>query len=554
MDKNTFFELLERCLDGTADPAGQQRMVAALRSSDKLRRAALRIAAMDSVLRTSLYDADAFARSFVDTISHKGETREFAVDVVHRLRKEERRADRKRARRTLPPSRTRRIPWFIGTAVAAAAALLLVFFGDIFQHQQPVVPVPPSGKVTLAYFREQAERARTGQDLFALNELARTLYQEEVEKGAKCNLLKLVHLGITTAVTLNPREDRQVEDLRFVLSRAEKAERTASSASVLPDGLAFVSIAEAAATALSLEDHHRFIWSYHEARKAASWKKYDLWEQHFSKARELSGGGTLSDLRDALFLEYFYVRYYERSLPCTKDEFEKLSSAWPKDAPGRKYFESALLEDMDRRARTHRVLAANISGNLTRRGKPSGRWTVKTDDGIVSIRQASTSPAQCSKGLDTPAFQDAILVGLHKIDEREEYTGPDTLTSFLIYFPGKETRTWGPGLARTLSDKWKDQWLWSWHRLRYIGEGKWESQSVYWWEGSQPVAPWEITEFPAVSTNIVEGSMIDQSTYETSGHLPEAAEGIAFGTRKTAATWKAMTLRILKPAPVKKKD
>ena len=143
-------------------------------------------------------------------------------------------------------------------------------------------------------------------------------------------------------------------------------------------------------------------------------------------------------------------------------------------------------------------------------------------------------------------------MGAHKIDERQEYTGPDTLTSFLAYFPGKETRTWGPGLAKTLSDKWKDQWLWSWHRFRYVGDGIWESQSVYWWEGSQPVAPWEITEFPAVRTSIVEGSMVDRSRYEDSGRLPETADGVAFGTRKTAATWKAMTLRILKPAPGKK--
>jgi hypothetical protein len=552
MNKDTFYDLLERCLDGTADAAAQTRMVEALQSSDKLREIALRIAALDSVLRTSSYDAREFARAFVGAISRKGETREFAVDVVHKLRKERLRADRRQARRTAPKPRATRIPWYIGAA--AAAAILLVFFADVFQRRHPAVPTPPSGKATLAYLREQAERARTVKDLFALNELARALYKEEVEKGAKCSLLKLVHLGITTAVTMNPREDRQVQDLCFVLVRAEEAERTASPASVLPDGLAFVSVAEAAATTLSLEDHHRFISSYHEGRKAAAWRKYDAWEKHFSKAREISVSHEAADLQDALFLEHFYVRYYERSMPHTRNEFEKLAAAWPKESPGREYFDTHILPDMDRHARNQRALAANISDRLTRKGQVGGRWTVKTENGILTISQTNASVGQCSKGLDTPDFRDAILVVAHRLDEQQEYTGPDTLTSFLAYFPGKETRTWGPGLAKTLSEKWKDQWLWTWHRLRYVGDGIWESQSVYWWEGSQPVAPWEITEFPGVETGIVEGSMIDRSRYEMSGRLPAAADGIAFATRKTAATWKSMTLRILEPAAGKKKD
>jgi short subunit dehydrogenase-like uncharacterized protein len=125
MDRDGFFNLLERCLDGTAGVEEQERMVAALRSSEELRKTALRIAAIDSVLATSHCDAATFARRLVDAISRKGETQEFAVDVVHRLREEKQRDDRRRRR----PTRTRpRIPWLVGTAAAAAAAVLLVFF------------------------------------------------------------------------------------------------------------------------------------------------------------------------------------------------------------------------------------------------------------------------------------------------------------------------------------------------------------------------------------------------------------------------------------------
>jgi hypothetical protein len=154
------------------------------------------------------------------------------------------------------------------------------------------------GTDLLLQLDEKASGAKTVADLKSLKDLARDVYEAELARGDDCDPVRLVYLGLACAITANPKEDRQADDLRLLLDRA-------LSASISPEPLG---------TGLTAEERKTIRKRYARARRLAEELFFDEW---FGILSPLMNGikGRRPALTEALWMEDHYVTFYERGLP-----------------------------------------------------------------------------------------------------------------------------------------------------------------------------------------------------------------------------------------------
>ena len=152
----------------------------------------------------------------------------------------------------------------------AAAVIIVVVGGYMLLKPEPTAPAPELARVVA-----RAAEVKTVADMKAIHNDVRAVYRAEHARGENCNPTALITLGVSSAITGSPRDDRQANDLRFALGLASKvksAERTASALrfDIMP-------AAEAARTKLTREELATIRKSYAAAREAAERRYYDLW-------------------------------------------------------------------------------------------------------------------------------------------------------------------------------------------------------------------------------------------------------------------------------------
>ncbi len=437
--------------------------------------------------------------------------------------------------------RPARIVWRLPAAIAAA--LMLAVCGIVYLSRSGDVTAPAD--VALAVLIEKAGAAKTVEDMEGLRKAVREAYEGEYDCGSRCNLMKLFGLGLARAITVNPKVDRQVEDLRFALERARAAGRTVAR---LP--LETMTMAEAAG-GLSEMELLKVRDEYHRARTAAVDLDYNEWHARLLKVHSFCLQGGEEELADALWLEYFYVGFFERGRVYSKNAVNGFAGDWKSSLPGRAYFDRKIAAVMDPAAQRATALAANVHAKYST-VLPSGKWDfgVYESGGVGRFAppemEVITQTDPNAKGtrmfLNTPLFEEAIFAGqvrINALPEGGRAEGRQGL-SWHIWFDKAGGRTWGIGMSE-VPEILVGPWLWFRVRFVHLKNGRWKSVMTVWVEGRQPYGVRDL-----VPETHFDDTICVHHESESPGTLPGRAS-VSLGTNRAAATWHGLGLKIIRP-------
>jgi len=538
MDMEQFRELVARCLEGAISDEEQERVVEAAESSPELSDYLERMVHIHAALKARRYDEAAFAQAVLDKLSNRHGTGRFRNAVLEELRAKGMLESRAR------PGRR----FFTISAIAASIAILVGAAVSVHLARRPGGRGVPGG--ALGELVSGAERARTVADLKALSAVARRAYEEELARGAACDPVMLIDLGLSTAVTGNPREDRQADDLRFLAENAARAwkDRLARARAWSVPGV--MSVAEAAATGPTPEEVREIREKYAKARTHADRKFYQGWGMAFADLNDKTVNPRgWRHISDALWFEHVYVFFYEQGLDCTLKDTADVS--WPKGLAHRDYFDANLRPIFDEAARLRRSLESNIDFKKQERSG-DGMWAVhqlyRGRDSVVdldfwAVLQAIPDSRDSWLHLGEPNFEEAVLTGRFHVAAVSPGHERNMKTGWMVFFEnGQRSVRLIKGREESLRFT-KDTWFWFLSRFRKTGSGEWELTNWVWQEGGQPLNIRSLLPGdPVLAGN-------ESSSFTAKDRSYRGPGGIAFRASRVKIEWQALGLRILRPAP-----
>jgi len=446
------------------------------------------------------------------------------------------------------PARRRRVAPLYWSAIAAS---VLIAVGLLWHGTRPE---PDALDRLIA----MAADAHTTQDLRSLHEDTMAVYRAEYARGDDCRLRKLFNLGLSCAVTGIPKEDRQTEDLRFLLRQAKLSLDRASVKTAAFRLPRLCTVAEAAVTRLGRADHSYVRETYEKARTAVATGDFDLYEQLYLDAHNALGRLKQHELAHLLTFESMYIQYYLRGLPGSEAALENVQKTWLTHWPYRIHFDKHLAPRMKRRIALCRELAADIDFSPALQHRAGGRWLVGSQGGAADgkmipgwtiVKQTDPDTDNARILLGKQFFEEAILTGQCMFGEGEPgFSNLPNMRLLIHGGPGRNATTWGAGINNADGDgtPLPKRWTWFLVHFNHEGSGRWRQSLWSWYEGEQPHGFREV-----VDPSLIPTSLMAYST-ATEKPIPPPA-GIGLGTRRAAVTWRALGLRVLRPAPGAKK-
>ncbi|MFC1671968.1 hypothetical protein ACFL01_02410, partial [Planctomycetota bacterium] len=417
------------------------------------------------------------------------------------------------------------------------------------------VPVGTSD-AGLAGLVRRAASARTVADLRALHELARAAYEKELARGDDCNLVKLVSLGTSTAVTGNPRLDRQAKDLRFVLARAVEAGR--GEATAMP-GFHLMSVADAAVTDLGLEKRRIVREKYAAARKLAGAGNYEDWHQHIQEMQALLQVPEGRMVSDALSLELLLVTYFERGMAYdVKLRLDHYLKSRPDVVGvGVNYFVSEVLPMAERDGMREKELQSALDFNVSVKKNGMWKWdTPKTamdmyGEWYVLLSQLKVDNLEAVFCLKRPVFQEAVVTGqVRLLKMSDSLSGSDGVFGAGVFFLTRELVKWSVSDSTAQGERhyaenhqdMEKRWRWFRIHITYQGDGVWVKEHASWLEGRQP--------FGLRRAGYVLSAADRERAMSVGGDTTEGRPGIGlfgFKTNKSAVEWRGVGIEVIRP-------
>jgi hypothetical protein len=426
-----------------------------------------------------------------------------------------------RRRRTFRPARY----------VVAAAALILLAAGVwIVSSRRGPLPVgPPPGESALARLVRASKGAETVEDLRNLHGLARSAHEEELDLGDGCNLERLVLLGLSERICEVPRDPRQAEGLRFVVSRATRLGTDGPRAA---RRFGIMSSAEAAAPAMTIEQKRLFRQVYLESRDYLKKKDYYLYAGRVSVMCRIAGR---SALERTTRLSYAYVLVWERDISAAVLEY---CEGWLPGSMYEEHYRSYLRPLVVEKVERARALAANLGFDVAKvrdNRRVEKGWFVGAPEGAIVVEQVYTNRDNAVRVLEGAPFLEAEFTGLIRKEKGspgkqvpESHIGVlfslERKTGKMIWLPGEWTplREWVPGS--------KELHRWTYFRLhvKRLANGSWRHTLYLRWEG----------DFEEVN--------VQDETWSDPTSRGPARVGLA--CNRAAAKWSELRLRIIEPA------
>ncbi len=541
LNEKEFGVLLDKCLEGSASPSEEARVIDAARFSEELKAVLIEQLGEDIALKCMARDDDAFAAGFRNVICRKGKTEVFAVGF------------RKKAERAAPRrKRARGLPRFVYWA-AAACVLAVIGLYSLTRRPSPTGPT----EITTASLTESQKKLvesaagpRTTDDLWNLRELAHAACREELERGSECDLRRFCLFGITSSLTANPKTDGQCDDLRFLVDAASSSPGEKTALSPLLDSLSPIGVAEAGQDGGPLPaDHERMRAGYAAARKAASERYYDRWNAHISALIQESGKRGQTALRDAYLFELFYVTFYERGLASkalNRYRYAEEKGELP-EGPCTDYFRK-LLPEIERMAERERKLESNVTFRAAsfEQGRKS-RWRIQKPGSKRSevpgmlrdygaIAQLNDEVPFAVVQLGNRRFSEAVLTCQVRLISRGKGAVEHPRAGNYVMFPNAKSN-----FGQT-SILFEGQWAWIRTRFKYVGGGAWTITS---WGQTEGFQPYDFRSVPEKDLSKTSKMLVSTSREQSLDDLPETGI-LMLATKHTAAEWRALSLEIIK--------
>jgi len=411
----------------------------------------------------------------------------------------------------------------------------------------------PAGDLLLQLV-EKASGVKTVADMKALKELAFAAYDAEFARAEACDPVRLVYLGLARAIARNPKEDRQVKDLRFILDRAAKV-GTAPE----PPG-----------NGIEPEQRATIRESYNHARRLAEELYFDKWFAIISPLME-AVRGRLPALTEALWLEDHYVTFYERGLPQFSVKFWNAPAPRDMDLAAVRYCARNLFPLMKAAAERSRRLEDNIPFSDISTA-PKKAWEARKH--MIEAEQPHLFVELIHKDTDTRGnthhlvfphipFKRAVLTG----QVRASQLGSNAQEPPILWgltTSGSAFRGQGVRRERIRNQRMDLRWTWFLILFQQREPGRWGMARREWLEGNQPhdlTSP-DPTLPPTTAQALTEKEnpilAVGNKTYTLSGNVH-----ITLGAREASVEWRALGLRILDeqsaaaaspPAPVRYVD
>ncbi len=453
-------------------------------------------------------------------------------------------------RRAAAPRRRFRFAWIAVAACLVAAIAIPV----AYRYMNP--PAPTS----LEALARAAANARTVADLRALAAPCRTLYDAEAATQDDSSLLTLVHLGLSTAITSNPKEDRQTEDLRFVLDQAVRTHRISV---VSDEWLDLMPAAEAAVSRLPAGDTFTIREHYSSARAAARLRYYDHWHQDIIKAARLSTEKQSEAVAPWMALELSYVNFYERGMALDVQQRLDTIPSGTKLAAPLHYLATSLKPIVDAAAERERRLLTSLDYSKTEtHGK--GKWKAEVPSSAEKqgigqwytvVSQTFTTSDDTLFLFNAPPFEEAVVTGQLKVLglNASEVETTDLLWGAGIFFKKGNTVKWHMNASAVgMYSSWdmKNRWCWFRHHYSHLGGGRWRLTQWRWIEGHQPHdIRWADESTLPEPTTIREVKPESRWTAftQTVEDYPDTPAVLGLKTIKCGVEWRGLGIEVIRP-------
>ena len=272
---------------------------------------------------------------------------------------------KKRLDRRTAAKQTLRPAVFSARRILSAAALVAVAFvaGLVLQHSR--TPEPE--------FLVRSRNAKNIDDLRRLHPLLDKAYQEQKTVCSQANPVRLSTLGLSEAIAAYAREDRQCDDLRFVLENFSKQSGTASGHTP------WIRTANAK---LQESGADRLGTDYMEAHSLARSGQYAQREKKLKTSAATAHARGLNSLSRQLKFELGYRTFYERGLArMGRHLLEQMDTS---SSFGR-YYALRLSPQIEQAALQEKRFEENLDFEKPR--KEAGSWHIKMTPGGRQIRQ-----------------------------------------------------------------------------------------------------------------------------------------------------------------------
>jgi hypothetical protein len=372
----------------------------------------------------------------------------------------------------------------------------------------------------------------------------------------------MITLGIGTSITARPRQDRQTDDLRFVLDQALRADEAARAAS---SEFELMPVAHAAVSSpFSLEEARAIRKGYARGREEAREGFYGPWH-------EINAAIYLACLRRkeyrlaaVLAFELAYVTFYERGLASdVKQRMPRLQTGDLSEVPFVRYFVENLLPVVEPLAREELRLESNIDFE-SRTSFGAGTWTVgdvwEYDHGrplepyYKGVKVNRATKRDTGIYFRSPRFREAIITGQAHIHTIDSSVSPNArLWGEGLFFPRKRGADWymhASSRGRAIAWNLKTRWYWFRTHYTYEGDGVWSQRSWTWLEGHQPHDLRSIDESrlpPTKATGKTPRHVTFTAFHGTTKNRPDWAV-MGFKSVQAGVEWRALGLEIIRPA------
>ncbi|MBA4388817.1 MAG: hypothetical protein C0404_12610 [Verrucomicrobia bacterium] len=347
--------------------------------------------------------------------------------------------------------------------------------GQLAVAKAGVAPATIQATAGLDALIARAECTMTAGDIHAMHQDVAAAYEKEFQRGDACNLPALMHLGFASGLTINPKTDRQTEDLRFSLQLA---------------ALAYSNVA-ALRGGLRPADLKNLMDCYASARKAAEGRLYDAWDEDIDRmAKTGAAAGADGLIRDSLLFERVYVTLYERGLARAAQAFLNNSGMASRAAPAAGGVCVSYLRD-----RLHPIIESEAAEELqfekaidfgSLSASSTARFRLRKCDtpGASTpwwiVEQPMSGKEDTKAVFERPTFNEAIFVCQGVCSEDAE-DGKRTLWSVGITTMEPTGRK-----AQAHTIRGVPRGRHAWNRLYVNYDGEWSVIFHVWDEGEQP--------------------------------------------------------------------
>ncbi|MFC1671549.1 anti-sigma factor family protein [Planctomycetota bacterium] len=406
-------------------------------------------------------------------------------------------------------------------AAAGAAALFISRRQTSDQHRLL------AGTSAFEQLVRQAPGARNVSDLRALLPLARRAHQDELDRGDDAALIKLVLLGLSERICERPVQDRQTDDLRFIVTQA--AESVAPPALTFPcTGL--MSVAEAAAPRMSVEQRRQYRNLYLESRALLQKGDYYLYSAVAHSIVKLFANYT----EEIPFrFTYAYVLITERDMgPVVLKYADSWLIAGPYAAHYRTHLRPALLDRVTRGRELEANLGLVAGGPIP--GIGGGQWFILNQDNRFVVENPAANRENAILPLDGTPFREAEFTGMVRMEPHPRFPArPESKVGVLYHFGGNDAKqVWIPP-EWTLRAAWvlesNDFHRWTHFRLHVtrLDGGRWKHALYLRFEGA------------------LDEEKIEERISDGPAGTGDARVGVA--TAYARGKWVELGLRIIRP-------